>query len=231
LPYQPVEAKGDDEGEDSSEVGQRQAHTCWVTDDDVVEKLAQDDDVKSGQAVDLVRDIDGRTVLELEDALDPRAQGKRPRALLIEDHEGDDDCLGTQTDALEEQRNGEEEAEEHETGQKAGLGAVLRHGEGGDKKDRHGREARGDVSSGRRAKGRDILVGEGCVVGVKHQQGHDPENEGALEQVVGVVRVHDLAEVGPNVPGGSEYQHEFCEMRAVGIFGKVIAEVGDDGDV
>lgn len=72
------------------------------------------------------------------------------------------------------------------------------------------------------------LVG---VVAVQDQQRHDPEDCGALQQVVVVVVVGILLGVGPGVPGWGEDEDEDDEVGAAGLFGEFVGEVGDERDI
>lgn len=190
---EPVEAEGDDEGADGLRVAGGEPDARLVADDDAVDELAEDDDEEGGHAVDLVGDVDGGAVGEVELALDPRGEGEPPRELLVEDGDGDDGDLGLDADGLKEEGDHDEEADEHAGGHDARLDAVLVRGEGGDEEDGEGGEAGEDVGGGCSAHGDDVVVGQVGIVGVEHEQGHDPEDDKALQQVVGVVRVHDLA--------------------------------------
>ena len=227
----PVEAEGDDEGADGLDVARGEAYAGGGADDDGVDELAEDDDEEGGHAVDLVGDVDGGAVLEAQAALEKGAHGERPGELVVEDDGDDDADLGADADAGEEQRHGQQQAGEHEGGHDAGLGAVLVAGEGDEGEGAQGGQARDHVGGGGGAQGGQAHVDGAGVVGVQHQQRHDPQDGGALRQVVGVVRVHELAQVRPHVPGGREDEEVLDQVGAIGVLGEVVAEAGDDGDV
>lgn len=62
-----------------------------------------------------------------------------------------------------------------------------------------------------------LFVDERGVVAVDNQDGHDPEDEDSLEEVVVIETVHEFTEVGPDVPRGGEYKLCFLVLASVCI--------------
>ncbi|KAI6754466.1 hypothetical protein HG530_012980 [Fusarium avenaceum] len=135
------------------------------------------------------------------------------------------------TDTLNEERNGNEQSDKHETSHDTSLGAVLIRCERGDEKDNEVSEASNKIRPSCSTHRRDILVRIVGIVSVQHQQGHDPEDDQALQQVIGIVRVHDLTKISPDVPCRRKDEYVLCQVSAVGMLSELIAEVGDNGDV
>ncbi len=227
----PVEAKRNDEGADGLGVARREARARRVADNDNVHKLAEDDDEEGRHAVNLVRNVHGRAVAQLEAALEPRAQRQAPRQLLVDNHDGDDARLGADAHALDKQRDGDEQAHKHEAGHDARLHLVRVARKGADEEDEHRGEARGDVRPRGGAHRRQVIVDGVGVVGEQHQQRHDPEDDEPLDQVVGVVRVHNLAQVYPDVPRRRKGENVLGDVGAVRVLAELIAEVGNDCDI
>jgi hypothetical protein len=108
--------------------------------------------------------------------------------------------LIAQRDTLKVQRNIHQQRERRHHEPQPLLRAVMVAAKRVEQVCRVGSHARNHVCADGGAHGGDLFVDEGRVVAVDDQDGHDPEDEDALEEVVVVEAVHEFAEVGPDVP-------------------------------
>lgn len=202
MHIQPVQTEGDNEGPDGAQEAKIQPDGSGGPHDDLVQELAQHDDVEGREPVDLVRDVDGRGVPRLQDALRRGRVAEDPDALLDRDADGGGGDLPAHRHGLDVQRDVDAEGERGEQTPEPLLCAVVVAGEGVEEVRGVAGESRDHVRGDGGAHGAEVLVDEGGVVAVDDEDGHHPEDEDALQQVVVVEGVHQLAEVAPYVPGG-----------------------------
>lgn len=200
VDVEPVEAEGDDQGPDGAEQAHVEADGRGRPDHDAVQELTQDDDEEGGEAVDLVRNVDGGGVPRAQDLLRHGRVAEDPIDLLQTDGDERHRDLAADGERRYEQWDVQAQEEGRSHAPESLLGAVVVAGERVDQMRRVGGQSRNEIGADRRAEGANVFVDKDGVVPIHDQEGHDPEDEHALGEVVVVERVHELAEIAPDVP-------------------------------
>ncbi|KAI6759080.1 hypothetical protein HG531_013841 [Fusarium graminearum] len=161
-------------------IARSQADARLVSNNDTIHEFTKDDDEECTHAVNLVRNIHGRAVSQIQLSLDPGAQSKRPCCFLVEYSHGNNGGFCADTDILQEEGDGDDQTDKHETSHDSSLSTMLIRCERGDKEDSERSEARNKIRSNSRAHRCDVHIRIVGIVSIQYKKGHDPKNNQAL---------------------------------------------------